>query len=123
MTMTQQPEAPPEAQLIARLREAPPRMSIKKAAAAAGISDTRWRQIEHGWRPAGGGQHVPEKGPSPTVAQMAYVVGATPAQLAEAGRADAAGELQAILDALDGAAPFTGRQKSALAKRITRDLG
>lgn len=97
-------------------------MSIKKAAALAQISDTRWRQIEHGWRPVDG-RRVPETGPSPTVAAMAHAVGATPAQLAEAGRDDAAGELQAILDALDGASSLTGRQKNALASRIRRDLG
>lgn len=96
-------------------------MSIKKAAAAAGISDTRWRQIEHGMRQVRG-EPVQEIGPSPTVAAMAAVVGATPADLEAAGRPDAAGELAAILEALDGAGSFTARQKRALAPRMSGPL-
>lgn len=97
-------------------------MSMRAAALKAGISPSRWKQIESGTRQFRGETYPEPPGPAPTVARMAHAVGATPEQMEEAGRPDVAGELRAILDALDGAAPFTGRQKDALASRISRNL-
>jgi len=121
--VTTHPHPPPEALLIAGLREKPPRMSIREAAARAGISDARWRQIEHGVRYFRGVPH-PETGPAPTVAKMAFAVGVTPDDLSGAGRADAAGELEAILDAIDEKLhqpELSARQRKSLADRMLRD--
>jgi len=90
------PEPPDEAKLIRRLREAPPAMSGHEASRRAGISEARWRQIEGGVRWFRGVPYA-ESGPKKTVARMVWVVGGTPGQLAEAGRPDAAGELEALL--------------------------
>lgn len=88
---------PPEALLIERLRtEARPRLSIRAAADAAGISDARWRQIAKGHNQASKDVRVPARAPADTLARMARVVGATAQQLREAGRGDAADELEAI---------------------------
>lgn len=65
-------------------------MSGRHAATEAGISDARWRQIVNGYMSAGGGQAVSVVGPADTLARMARVVGVTPDQLREVGRADAA---------------------------------
>ena len=105
---------PPEAQLIAEMREKPPRMSMREAARAARISDARWRQIEHGVRYFRGIPY-PEIGPAQTIARMAHAVGVTAAQLTEAGRADAAAELEAMAESAEHAPPFTGAQRRALA--------
>ena len=110
------PELPPEAALIRRLRKAPPEMSMRKAAEAAGISPTRWEQIEKASRMFRGTRYPEPPGPAPTVARMAAVVGATPEQLRAAGRADAAGELEVLLARLGN-----GRQREAVRDRITRD--
>jgi hypothetical protein len=105
---------PPEAQLIARLREHPPRMSIRQAALQAAISESRWRQIEHGVRMFRGVAYPEVDAPAATIAKMAAVVGATPADLVQAGRGDAAGELEALLAAIAGAGDLTGHQKRGL---------
>ncbi len=89
------PAPPPEAVLIAGRRESPPRMSMSEAARRAGISDTRWRQIEKGSRPFRGG-YYPEAAPAELLARMAQVVGVTAEELAACGRADAAAELAAL---------------------------
>lgn len=109
---------PPEARLIAVLREKAPRISMRQAAAEAGISPTHWRQIETGVRRFRG-ESWPETGAAQTIARMALVVDATPEQLREAGRADAAAELEA-LRAVVGAT-LSGRQKRRLAERMMRD--
>jgi hypothetical protein len=116
---------PPEARLITELREKPPRMSMREAARESGIagmrpiSETRWRQIENGYRPERG-VNYPESGPAQTVARMAAVVGVTPQQMTEAGRPDVAGELEAILAA---SPELSARQRKALNRRIRRDIG
>lgn len=116
--MTTTPEPPPEAVLIAGMRERPPRQSIRAAATAAGISEGRWRQIEHGVRRFRGTAY-PERGPAPTIAKMARAVGAVPEQLAAAGRPDAAAELEALLTV---AGPhLTKRQSDALRKLTGKD--
>ena len=77
------PEPPPEARLIARKREQMvPRVSQREAAVRAGISATRWRQLETGVIRVRGQDH-PETAPAETLARMAFAVGVTPAELAE----------------------------------------
>ena len=90
------PKPPPEARLIKRKREEPPRLSIAAAARLADMSDTRWRQLESGYR-LFHGRYEPETAPAQTLAAMARAVGVTPAELRDAGRPDAAGELEALL--------------------------
>ena len=115
------PEAPPEARLIRRLREQAPKMSRYEAAATAGISEARWRMIETGVRWFRG-EPLPEPpAPAQTVARMAWAVGATAGQLTEAGRDDAAAELEAIAAQVEQSGNFSGRQAKALAKRVRRD--
>lgn len=60
----------------------------------AGMSDARWRQIAKGFKYEAGGIRVPARAPADTLARMARVVGATPDQLREVGRGDAADELE-----------------------------
>jgi len=112
---------PPEAQLITAMREKPPRMSMRQAALQAGISETRWRQLEAGARDFRGVKYAEPPGPAQTIARMAFVVGATPEQLTAAGRADAAAELEAMAESVEHAPPFTGAQRRALAGRVRRD--
>lgn len=90
------PKPPPEARLIQRRREEPPRISMSEAARRAHMSDTRWRQLENGYRLMLG-KPVRESAPAQTLAAMAQAVGVTPDELREAGRPDAAGELEALL--------------------------
>ncbi len=87
---------PPEAQLIAsKLATAVPRMSRRQAARRAGISETRWRQIEKGLVRVHGHDY-PETAPADTLASMARAIGITPAELEAAGRSDAATYLAAL---------------------------
>ena len=80
-----------------RLRnESRPKLSIRAAAEAAGISDARWRQIAKGHNQAAKDVRVPARAPADTLARMARVVGATADQLREVGREDAADELAAL---------------------------
>jgi hypothetical protein len=92
--VTEVPEQRPEGALIEAAREAiQPRLSGRAAAAAAGISDGRWRQIVNGYLSAGRQQYIPVVAPPDTLARMAKVVGVTAEQLVGVGREDAAGEL------------------------------
>ncbi len=118
--MTADIAPPPEARLITEMREKPPHMSMSEAARRSGISLTRWRQLENGFRHFGGGTY-PETGPAQTIARMAFTVGVTPDQLTGAGRADAAAELEALAEQVEHAEVFTGRQAKALAERVRRD--
>jgi hypothetical protein len=123
------PTPPPEAQLIARKRAAKvPRLSRTQAALRAGISESRWRQIETG-RIRLRGQDYPERAPDDTLALMAWVVGATPGELRGVGREDAATALETILasppdpvdqlvKAVQGSREFTENQKRALIERL-----
>jgi transcriptional regulator with XRE-family HTH domain len=111
---------PPEALLIAAMRQRAPRISMSEAARRSGISLTRWRQIENGFRPERGTRYR-EVGPAQTIARMAAVVGISPQQLTDAGRADAADELAVILDGLEQSGVLNGKQSAALAKRIQED--
>ena len=118
--MTADVTVPPEALLIARMRQKAPRISMSEAARRSGLSLTRWRQIENGFRPERGTRYR-EVGPAQTIAKMAAAVGISPAQLAEVGRPDAADELAVILADLEHSAVFNGRQSGALARRIRED--
>lgn len=82
---------PPEAELIERVRQAlTPKLSVSKAAKMAGISEGRWRQIAKGYQQATKDTRIPVSAPAETLARMALTVGATPEQLEEIGREDAA---------------------------------
>src|SRR5580698_9219698 len=107
----------PEALLITEMREKPPHMSMSEAARRAELSLTRWRQLENGFRPFKG-TNYPEVAPAQTLAKMARVVGATPEQLRDAGRPDAAGELEAMARAVEGDGQFSDRQRQKLAARV-----
>lgn len=95
------PPAPPEAEVIRLAREAMD-MTAQSAAEASrthdgrGVSAAYWRDVERG---AGGrrGERVPTRASARALAAMARVVGVTPAQLARAGRQDAARVLDEIL--------------------------
>ena len=67
-----------------------------RARGGKGISAAYWRDVERGY---GGrrGQRVPVRASARALAAMARVVGVMPAQLAEAGREDAARVLEEIL--------------------------
>ena len=72
-----------------------PKLSQRKAADRAGISDSRWRQLVMGFQ-AIRGQVVEDDGPADTLARMAQVVGVCPEQLRAAGRPDAADILERL---------------------------
>src|SRR5580704_9479840 len=92
--------APPEAEVIRLAREAMD-MTAQSAAEASraregrGVSAAYWRDVERGY---GGrrGQRVPTRASARALAAMAHVVGVMPAQLAAAGREDAARILEEI---------------------------
>jgi len=88
--METRPEPTPEGKLIddaAALAD----ISIREAARRAGLSYGRWRQITKGFQNMSPGVYAPVRdAPAKTIAKMARAVGVTPAQLAEAGREDAA---------------------------------
>jgi hypothetical protein len=95
----------PLGELLEAVRQAKrPRLSQNAVAKAAGTSSTTYRRIISGVSRFGG-QDVPFGGSADTVAQIARALGVTPEQLEEAGRADAADELRALLasDAPDAA--------------------
>lgn len=80
-----------------------PKLSVREAARRAGISEGWWRQIVNGWQPVSGGGGAPVRGPAPTVARMAQIVGVTPEELATTGeRPDAAEELRILLSGPSG---------------------
>lgn len=87
--MNERPAPPPEGKLIA---EAAARrgLSLRKAAEQAGISYGRWRQIVTGYQNVSPGEFAIVHAPAGTLAKMARVVHVTAAQMAAAGREDAA---------------------------------
>lgn len=91
------PTAPAEALLIDSAQKSViPKLSMRKAAEMAGISEGRWRQIVKGYQGTGTGR-LPVVAPDETVARMALVVGVTADQLEDAGRPDAATVLRHLL--------------------------
>lgn len=126
------PDAPAEGKLVETLRNgfAPP-LTLRAAAAAIGISDRRWRQIENGYKMEGGAP-VRVHAPADTLARMARVVGASPEQLRDAGRGDAAELLDKGVESAAGArsnrrpaaasgAAFTAEEKSMVATVSVRE--
>lgn len=90
-------------ELIESLRkQVRPAMSVRKAAEAASISEGRWRSLAKGTHQVSKGTAVPTRAPADTLARMARAVGATPDQLREVGRNDAADELEALNRAVHG---------------------
>lgn len=93
-------EPPPEARLIERLRkDLVPPLSMREAARRAGISVATWTQNEQGYRKVTQHVVIPITATAEKLARMALVVGATPEQLREAGREDAAVMLAKIIEA------------------------
>ena len=126
-------EPPPEAKLIARLRQDQvPSLSMREAARRAGMSAALWTQNEQGYRKVTPAVTIPISATADKLAAMALVVGATPAQLREAGRDDAAGILQKLIDAgpdptaqmvekIQQSRDFTEQQKRALIEMVQRE--
>lgn len=112
--MTTTPQAPPEAELIRCKREAPPRMSKRRAASLIGISEGWWRQLEAGGRWYRG-RWEPQAGSAATIARMARAVGVTAEELDDAGRGDAAAEFRA-------AEPATPREDSTVPAGTMEEL-
>jgi len=78
----------PESKLIRDKREAMfPKVSMREAARRAGIPEATWRQAENG-------AHRPRR---EHLARMALAVEASPAELEQAGRPDAARSLEALM--------------------------
>lgn len=93
------PEQPPEGRLIeAALENTTPKLTQKRAAQLARISDARWRQLVSGYVSVGAGHYAPVRAPAKTLARMARVVGVTAEQLADVGREDAATEVLKMAD-------------------------
>lgn len=90
--MAERPSPPPWGTLLTKAL-ASAKLSAREAARRAGISEGRWRQIAGGYQVVSPGVYAPVHGPAQTLARMAAVAGVTPAQLVQAGRADAAKEL------------------------------
>ncbi|TDL05995.1 XRE family transcriptional regulator [Mycobacterium paragordonae] len=106
------PTQRPEGRLLERLRtEHRPPLSGRAAAKAAGISPSRWTQIIRGYKQETPELRVPVRAPADTLARMARAVGATPAQLREAGREDAADELERSVPVNTAALPKHGVQR------------
>lgn len=94
------PEPPPEAKLIAELRNAMvPPLSMREAARRAGFSAATWTQIEQGYRKVTPAVTIPIKGTDEKIARMALTAGAAPEQLAAAGRPAAAEMLAKLIAA------------------------
>lgn len=83
---------------------------MRTAAGRASISEGRWRQIAKSFKQESGGVRIPVRAPAGTLARMAKVVGATPDQLREAGRDDAAAELERSMTVREVVAPADGRR-------------
>jgi transcriptional regulator with XRE-family HTH domain len=87
---------PPEGALLHRARESA-EITIADAARAAGITDTRWSQIERGHERRKG-MDVPARAKAGTLARMARAIGVSPERLESEGRRpDAAEILREIL--------------------------
>src|SRR5262249_61084522 len=92
-------QPPPGARPIAERREAiTPRLSRRQAARRAGISPQSWSNVETGRKVITSDITLPWRASAQMLAQMALVLGITPAELEAAGRADAA-QIVARIDA------------------------
>ncbi|WP_228976751.1 hypothetical protein [Streptomyces sp. DH12] len=88
MNTRSRPEPPPEAALIKTALQRT-RRTVRGAALESKVGETRWRQILSGHQTVGG-TFIPVRAPADTLADMARVVGVTPAELRGVDRADAA---------------------------------
>ena len=88
--MPKPPAPPPEARLLKLARLRRNSTSITEAAALAGVSVSLWRQVEAGYSTPAAGVRVPKIAPADTLAVMSRPLGIIPAELAKAGREDAA---------------------------------
>lgn len=116
------PERPPEGALIDQARKAR-KLSVRAAAKEVGISEGWWRQIVLGYQSLSGGGKGSVRGPADTVARMAAVVGVTPDQLEQAGRADAAEKLREGFEAVrteDDFAPRDDNERKIMELTITK---
>ncbi|OPC79972.1 hypothetical protein B4N89_02525 [Embleya scabrispora] len=96
--MTTPPPQLPEGALIERAQgRHTPRLSNRKAAELAGISEGRWRHIVKGYQTVQAGMHARVVAPAETLARMAHAAGATPAELRAANRSDAAEAYERLL--------------------------
>jgi transcriptional regulator with XRE-family HTH domain len=94
---------PPEAVLLYRARESA-EITMADAARSAGITDTRWSQIERGHERRKG-IDVPARAKAGTLARMARAIGISPERLESEGRRpDAADILREILSGEPAAA-------------------
>jgi DNA-binding XRE family transcriptional regulator len=94
-------------------------MSKRAAAAFAGISEVRWRQLENGGRQIAG-NWIPESAPDLTLARMALAVRLTPESIEPFSprAAQMLGDLNAEREAADGAdADDAARMVDALGGR------
>lgn len=83
-------------------------LSMREAGQAAGISQTTWQQLEHGYYPSGG-QWLPKSARSGTIIAVAQAVGLDPAEaLRLAGH-----------DPSKVAAPLRGGQPPLSAQQLT----
>lgn len=118
-------EQPPVMRLI---RERRKQLHLSYARAAAlmperPISDTRWRQLENGYRVIRDVGRVPESAPPLTLAGMAYVVRVTAPQLNGLGQHEAADELIRLTAAYareDGDAQAEARRMVADVSGLTK---
>jgi hypothetical protein len=129
---------PPVMQLVEQRRDRLG-MSKRAAAALAGISEARWRQLENGYREIRG-VPVTEEAPDSTLARMALAVRLAPADVEPfspraaqmlgdlLAERDAHGQQDAddaarMVDALDGdGRGLTGRQRQALEADVAESL-
>jgi hypothetical protein len=113
-------------------------MSKRAAAALAGISEARWRQLENGGREFGGAW-ISEDAPDPTLARMALAVRLAPADIEpfsprtaqmlgdliaerEAGGRQDADDAARMVEALPDSRSLSGRQRAALEAEVAEAL-
>ena len=100
------PAPPPEGALLHRARESAS-ITITEAARSAGITDTRWSQIERGYERRKG-TDVPARAKAGTLARMAQAIALSPERLEDEGeRPDAAEILREIQRTAAPSAPVT----------------
>ena len=134
---TPRPPQPPAMQLIEQRRERLG-MSKRTAAALAGISDARYRQLEKGGREIRG-IWISEDATDPVLARMALAVRLTPddirpfseraaqmiadliAERNASGQKDA-DDAARMVDALDGGRSLPGRKRAALEAKVAEAL-
>lgn len=109
--------APPEGKLIRTARErAIPKLSIRAAAAALGISPEHWGNIERGYKSVSAGKApLRTEAPAELLAKMGRLLGIEPARMeAEGQRPDAAAVMRST-------APIPAAVNSAIAAGIDPD--